>query len=119
VLGNRLPRAPKNQGYASINYAAALNDGMDWYAGADYVYVGGKFVESSNLVSTGSQELVNARVGMKKENLRVELWAKNILDNDTPDAVFPSFDYDTFTSRAITIALPKKATFGVRMNYQF
>ncbi len=119
VTGNRLPRAPRDQGYASLSYAGPLNDGMDWYAGADYVYVGAKFVESSNLVSTGSQELVNARIGMKKEKLSVELWGKNILDNRAPDAVFPSFDYDTFTSRAITIALPKKATYGVRMNYQF
>ncbi len=119
VTGNRLPRAPKNQGYASISYAAPLNDGMDWYAGADYVYVGAKFVESSNLVSTGSQELVNARIGMKKDKLSVELWGKNILDNRAPDAAFPSFDYDTFTSRAITIGLPKKATYGVRMNYEF
>jgi iron complex outermembrane recepter protein len=119
VVGNRLPRAPRDQGYVSINYEAPLNDDMSWYAGADYVYVGGKFVESSNLVSTGAQKLANVRIGMKKQSLRVELWGKNIFDDDTPDATFPSFDYDTFTSRAITIALPKKPTFGVRMNYDF
>jgi len=119
VLGNRLPRAPKNQGYASLSYEGPVNDGMDWYAGVDFVYVGPKFVTSANLANTGSQELVNARIGMKKDKLSVELWGKNILDNRAPDAVFPSFDYDTFTSRAITIALPKKATYGVRMNYSF
>ncbi len=119
VNGNRLPRAPRSQGYASISYAAPLNDGMSWYAGADYVYVGGKFVTSANLATTGAQELVNARIGFNRDKLRVELWGKNIFDNDTPDAAFPSFDYDTFTSRAITIALPKKPTFGVRVNYDF
>ena len=92
---------------------------MSWYAGADYVYVGGKFVTSANLATTGAQELVNARIGFNRDKLRVELWGKNIFDNDTPDAAFPSFDYDTFTSRAITIALPKKPTFGVRVNYDF
>jgi len=119
VLGNRLPRAPKSQGYASVSYGAPLNDGMEWYAGADYVYVGSKFVESANLAETGAQELVNARIGWKKDTLRVEVWGKNLLDNDTPDAAFPSFDYDTFTSRAITIALPAKPTYGVRLNYEF
>lgn len=119
VLGNRLPRAPKTQGYASVNYGAPLNDGMEWYVGADFVYVGSKFVESANLAETGAQELVNARIGWKRDTLRVELWGKNLLDNDTPDAAFPSFDYDTFTSRAVTIALPSKPTYGVRMNYEF
>ena len=30
-----------------------------------------------------------------------------------------SFDYDTFTNSAITIGLPKKPTYGVRMNFDF
>jgi iron complex outermembrane receptor protein len=119
VLGNRLPRAPRNQGYAAINYAGQMRNGMGWYAGADYLFIGKKYVTSANLVSTGDQQLVNARIGIENDNLRIELWGKNIFDNDTPDAAFPSFDYDTFTSRAITQGLPRKAMFGVRMNYEF
>jgi hypothetical protein len=33
--------------------------------------------------------------------------------------MFVAFDYDTFTSAALNIGLPTKATYGVRMNYKF
>lgn len=119
VLGNRLPSAPRESGFAALAYRDQLANGMDWYAGADYIFVGKKYVTVANLLDTGDQELVNVRLGIENEKFRVELWGKNILDNDTPDLANASFDYNTFLSQAITIGLAKKATYGVRVNYQF
>ena len=55
----------------------------------------------------------------RKTTWRIELWGKNLLDEDAPDLANQSFDYDTFSNSAITIGLPKKPTYGVRMNYEF
>jgi iron complex outermembrane recepter protein len=119
VLGNRLPKTPKDQGNTTFTYTTQLNDTFDWYVGGSFIYVGGKFPETANLVSTGSQKLVNARLGVENETMKIELWGKNIFDDRTPDQMFVAFDYDTFTSAALNIGLPTKATYGVRMNYKF
>lgn len=119
VLGNRLAQAPRTSGFINGTYTSALNSSMDWYAGADLLYVGGKYVTTANLLSTGSQYLVNARIGIDLENMRVELWGKNILGDETPDQAQKAFDYETFSPVALNIALPKKTTFGLRVNYDF
>lgn len=119
VLGNRLPKTPKDQGNATFNYTSQMNGRFDWYVGGDFIYVGGKFPTTANLVTTGAQKLVNARIGVEDETLKVELWGKNIFNDLTPDQMYNGFDYDTFTPRALNVGLAKKATWGVRMNYKF
>lgn len=119
VIGNRLQQSPKNQGFINGTYTSAFNSSMDWYAGADLVYIGGKYVTKANLLSTGSQHLLNARIGLEMENMRIELWGKNILADETPDQAQKAFDYETFTPTALNIPLPKKTTYGLRVNYNF
>jgi len=119
VIGNRLQQSPKNQGFINGTYTSALNDSMDWYVGADLLYIGGKYVTKANLLSTGSQHLLNARIGIEMENMRIELWGKNILADETPDQAQKAFDYQTFTPTALNIPLPKKTTYGLRLNYDF
>lgn len=119
VIGNVLPRTPNSQGFAGIEYRGQLNNGVDWYIGGEYLYIGRKYVTVANLVKVPGQSLVNGRVGFELDRLRIEAWGKNLFDDDTPDLANPSFDYNSFTSRAITIGLPKKRTYGVRLNYQF
>ncbi|MDG2243226.1 MAG: TonB-dependent receptor, partial [Rhodospirillaceae bacterium] len=119
VTGNRLAQAPRTQGFINGTYTNALNSSMDWYAGADLIYVGGKYVTRANLLSTGSQYLLNARIGIDMADVRVELWGKNILGDETPDQAQKAFDYQTFTPTALNIALPKKTTYGLRVNYNF
>ena len=119
VIGNRLPNAPKTQGNIDASYTRPLNESLNWYVGAEYIYVGSKFAETANLVSTGAQKLVNARLGVSNDVLRVELWGKNIFANKTPDLISVAFDYNSFVGNALQIALPKRPTYGVRVNYKF
>ena len=119
VLGNRLAETPKNQGFINGTYTSALNSSLDWYAGADLLYIGGKYVTRANLLSTGAQYLLNARIGVEMENMRIELWGKNILGDETPDLARKAFDYQTFTPTALNIPLPKKTAYGLRVNYNF
>ncbi len=119
MIGNVLPKTPNQQGFAGIDYRGTLANGMGWYIGGEYVYIGRKYVTVGNYVQTPDQGLLNARIGFEKDAWRIELWGKNLLDEDAPDLANQSFDYDTFTNSAITIGLPKKPTYGVRMNYEF
>ena len=119
VLGNRLAETPRTQGFINGTYTSALNSSLDWYAGADFLYIGGKYVTRANLLSTGAQYLLNARIGVEMENMRIELWGKNITGDETPDLARKAFDYQTFTPTALNIPLPKKTAYGLRVNYNF
>lgn len=120
VTGNRLAQTPRTQGFINGTYTSALNSSVDWYAGADLMYIGGKYVTRANLLSTGAQYLLNARIGVELENnMSIELWGKNITGDETPDQAQKAFDYQTFQSVALNIALPRKTTYGLRVNYNF
>jgi iron complex outermembrane receptor protein len=120
VTGNRLAQAPRTQGFINGTYTSALNSSVDWYAGADLMYIGGKYVTRANLLSTGAQYLLNARIGVELENnMSIELWGKNITGDETPDQAQKAFDYQTFSPVALNIALPKKTSYGLRVNYNF
>lgn len=118
-VGKRLAGTPKTSGNMTARYTSQLNDTYDWYVAGEYIYVGGKYATNANLVSTGAQQLVNARVGVENDDIRVELWGKNILDDDTPPDISRPFDYDSFQTVGLQINMPQKPTFGVRMNYKF
>ncbi len=119
VIGNALPRTPNTQGFVGFDYRGTLPNGMDWYFGTEYLYIGRKYVTIGNYVKAPEQKLVNARIGIENDDWRIELFGKNIFDDDAPDLANPSFDYNTFSSRAITIGLPRKPVVGIRMNYNF
>lgn len=118
-IGNRLSSTPRTSGNVTARYSSELNESLDWYVGGEYTYRGEIFATHANLVSTGTQHLVNARVGIENDDMRIELWGKNILDSDTPEMISRPFDYDSFSSVGLQISLPRKPTFGVRMNYNF
>jgi iron complex outermembrane receptor protein len=118
-IGKRLAGTPKTSGNMTARYTSKLNDTYDWYVGGEFIYVGGKFATNANLVTTGAQKLVNARIGVENDDVRVEVWGKNILDDETIPDISRPFDYDSFQTVALGISMPQKPTFGVRMNYKF
>lgn len=119
VVGNRLPNAPRIQGNLEASYTRALSGSLNWFAAGEYMHIGSKFAETANLLETGAQDLVNARVGVSSENLRVELWGRNLTDDRSPDLVSVAFDYNTFVNNALQVGLAKKRAFGVRASYKF
>jgi len=119
VDGNHLPNAPRTQGNVQAQYTRPLNAQIKWYVSGEYIYVGTKYAETANLLQTGAQELLNARIGLTGERWKAEIWGKNITNNRTPELVSDAFDYNTFVTNAVEIALPQKPTFGLRANYRF
>jgi outer membrane receptor protein involved in Fe transport len=64
VNGNHLPFAPETPADVDVSYTRPLNDRIKWFAGADYIYVGAKYADTANLLQSGSQELMNCRLGL-------------------------------------------------------
>ncbi|MCB2106961.1 MAG: TonB-dependent receptor [Rhodobacteraceae bacterium] len=118
--GNQLPKASKWTWSLSAEYTSNLTDKYDWFGRVDYAHQGKSFVDYSNVAWRGPQEIVNARLGIRSEELTLEGFVTNLLNDDTPPSAEIGNDLFTFAAtNEIRYALPKKRTFGVRAVYNF
>ncbi|MDE0801357.1 MAG: TonB-dependent receptor [Rhodospirillaceae bacterium] len=83
VDGNRAGRFPKWSGNFSSSYTAPLTGDWEWFARGDITYMGKSLVGITNLAYLESYFLVNTRMGIQRENLRVEFYVKNLFNEDS------------------------------------
>lgn len=126
VKGNAHARFPKWSGSLNTAYTASLNDTWDWFVRADASYFGKTFVDVDNLAYCDSYWLANARGGVEKEGVRVELFVKNLFDDDSWAACsrFSEFDLpnDGTTStlyQSIIVAPQNKRQIGIKTAIKF
>ena len=65
-----------------LTLAPAINTGN--YVGSDYIHRGTYYADAANIVASGVAELVNARIGIRKDNFTVELFARSLSDDQSP-----------------------------------
>ncbi|MDX2224971.1 MAG: TonB-dependent receptor, partial [Rhodospirillaceae bacterium] len=75
-------RYPKWQGNFSVGYTDQFRGDWNWFVRGDGAYMGKTFTDFANLSTTSPYWLFNSRVGVEKDDLRVELFVRNLLDED-------------------------------------
>ncbi|MDX2222599.1 MAG: hypothetical protein SFV21_07625, partial [Rhodospirillaceae bacterium] len=86
--------------------------------------MGKTFTDFANLSTTSPYWLFNSRVGVEKDDLRVELFVRNLLDEDKWAGASAFTDFSSqgdlsFARQGILVAPQDKRQFGVRVNYSF
>jgi len=81
--GKRNARFPKWSGSLSSTYTHQLTGPWSAFARGDVSYTGEAPADQCNRATLRDYYLVNARIGVEKENLRLELYVKNLFDEDT------------------------------------
>lgn len=140
VAGNKVPRIPATMASVFLRYERQMRGDWRWYAGGDVSYEGSRYVQIHNLTETGARELVGIRLGIRSDNWDLQLFGKNIFDDDTPvdvlrfidtsTGVLPEYPPDPFTgapnslgaantARAFGIVLPRGSQWGVTARYRF
>lgn len=120
VAGNRTPRAPKHSFNLSSRFTTPVRDGMDFFLQGDLNYKSSRFVQVHNLAIIGPTTKVNIHTGIEWQDVRFDIYVKNLFDNRTPADVTRFFDASTrFMSRAFLITLPKGRQFGAAVSYAF
>lgn len=123
TIGKRLPGAPKISYTLSASYEGKMNDSITAYIGGDYLFRGNYFADAANIASSGASEVFNARLGIRWESMNIELFARNLFNNESPSVAYGTFDptaYPTFASaNAIRVGLPDRRRFGIRANIGF
>jgi iron complex outermembrane receptor protein len=126
LKGRRSSRFPEWSWNLSSTYTGQVNAEWDWFARGDVMFMGEAFAGQSNLATLQSYNLVNARFGIEKDDIRVEIYAKNLFDEDTwrGGAEFTDFSLlpeplFAFNQLGIILLPNDKRTFGLRISLDF
>jgi outer membrane receptor protein involved in Fe transport len=130
IVGKRPPRAPEHQGFVSTRFDGALGNGWGWYVGGDVTYEGSKFAQVHNEIETGDRTYLNLRAGIETDSWSVQLWAKNLTDDDTPLDILRYIDTRGQTSqqllfqsipiaRGFAVTPPRGRQVGLTASFKF
>jgi iron complex outermembrane receptor protein len=126
MKGNSSPRYPEFKGNLGLGYNNALfGTGWDWFTRWDLIYFGEYYVDESNLAKAPDQTLLNARVGIGNDHLRVELFGNNLLDEEAYAAAGRWSDFSipgnfNFPANQGVVVTPQRPRyFGLKLSYQF
>lgn len=122
--GKRQIRYPAWQGNFAVTYTGELNGDWDWFARTDGSYTGKTYVDFSNLASTSPYWLFNTRIGVQSNDLRLEFFIRNLLDEDAWSGAQAFTDFSSqgdlsFARQGILVAPQDKRQFGLRLGYTF
>ena len=126
VKGHRSSRFPEWSGNVSSTYSGTFENGWDWSARADLTYMGEAFAGLTNLATLQSYSLLNLRFSVERDNLRLEAYVKNALDEDYWRSGQEYTDFSrvlsvgfNFNRLGLTLLPQDKRTFGFRAAIEF
>ena len=133
VAGQRSPRVPQHTASLLVRYQRPLTASLLWYGSADWSFESSRYASEDNLIETGDRHLVGLRTGLVLDRWELALWAKNLLDDDTPVDILRFFDgrYKTLASypyqgirpsntpRGFAIPLPRGRQLGATLSWRF
>jgi iron complex outermembrane receptor protein len=126
LRGKRNTRFPEWSGSLSSTYTYKTSGPWSTYVRGDLSYTGETFVDNCNLATMQDFYLFNARVGMEQDNIRVELYVKNLFNEDSwlagnnfGDFSFHGNGFNPLAGAGIVLIPQNKRTVGIRVFYDF
>jgi iron complex outermembrane receptor protein len=126
LRGKRNTRFPEWSGSLSSTYTWQMSGAWSTYVRGDLSYTGETHPDSCNLATSQDYYLLNARVGMESEDIRVELYVKNLTDEETwraasnfGDFSFAGNGFAPLSGAGIVLIPQDIRTVGVRVTYDF
>jgi iron complex outermembrane recepter protein len=131
--GNEFARQPRVTGTLNSTYRRMLSNGWQWSIRGDMSYTGGAWETIANIVKSDDYYRVNARIGVERENLAIELFVTNLFDDNTwnyvsrtivnneaaqsINSILPLGNASFETGLAVEA--PDKRDIGLRVSYKF
>ena len=117
--GNEVENSPEYTASLVASYRDSLTVNYDWYVGGESFYTSGYWVEDSNILRTNSRNIINIRGGIESDDLRVEIYVKNLFNNDDYPSISTTLDRFANLVRTPNASLPDKRRWGIRTKYSF
>lgn len=122
VAGRSVPRFPEYSGSVGASYVRAISDRTSIVLRGDAMYFGDAYVDESNLAQTAAYWLANLRAGIQRDQVRTEIFVKNLFDDDSYLAASRNTDFRTgfdFSQQGVVVTPPRARQFGVRVIAEF
>ena len=123
--GNQSGRYPELMGNASLTFTDNLTADWDFFARGDFMYSGKSWAGwGGNLAYVEGYWLTNLRAGVERENLRVELFVNNALEQDTWAAATRYVDFARsfrfiFNQHGVVVAPQDLRHWGIQVDWSF
>jgi iron complex outermembrane recepter protein len=133
LKGNKLPQTPAHQFIFTAQVTQPVSDDFDFIARSDLSYESKRYSQVDNLNWAGDSYNLNVNLSLESPNWAFSLFARNLLDDDTPAVVTRLLDFNrpifrpnpltgtnqlTFL-RDFTVSAPRKRLFGGSLTYKF
>jgi iron complex outermembrane receptor protein len=130
VSGNTILRTSEWQGNAGARYSAPLRGDTDWYIRGDVAYRGEQFADASNQTIVPDATNVSASVGIRNNRWTIELWGRNLTNEDAPSGAFRDVYFSntlptgvntggTFFPFRYSVSHPRLRQYGITWRMQF
>jgi iron complex outermembrane receptor protein len=126
-MGKSLPLTSKYSFSLSPQFSGKIPGDRDatWFIRGDVNYKSKQFADAANLTWINARTVVNGRVGVTLDNISLEVFATNLLNNKAYTAVAennllePSFALSTKAYGYLNVGLPELRTIGVKASVKF
>ena len=133
LRGKRLPQTPQHQFVLTGQITAPLNDDLSGFLRGDLAYESKRFSQVDNLNWAGDSYNLNVNIGLEGKHWSITLFARNLLDDQTPLVVTRLLDFNRLLTRVnpltglnqttffrdFAISAPRRRQFGVVLGTQF
>lgn len=130
VSGNQILRTSEWQANAGFRWGQPLRGETEWFFRGDVAYRGKQFADASNQTIVPSSTNVNATIGLTNERWSLELWGRNLTDEDAPTGAFRDVYFSntlpsgvntggTFFPFRYSVSHPRRLTYGVTWRMRF
>ncbi|AGH47843.1 TonB-dependent receptor, plug [Sphingomonas sp. MM-1] len=126
IAGNRPPLVSKHTGSVGLRFQHDVTDGWTFFSGLDVIYRSSYFDQVLNLAESGNSTKLNLQVGVHDDDgLRITLYGKNMLGDDSPAGILRYLDFPAPRTptgdyaRAFGITPARKAEYGLTISKSF
>jgi iron complex outermembrane recepter protein len=120
IKGKSIPRAPESSVFVDIDYRTPVGSG-DWkiFAGANINQLSSSFDQVLNFAKTGGSVVVDARLGAQNDRFKVQVYVKNLFDEDAVAQIIRYADADNDLRRNFIAGLRPGRRIGVILTAGF
>lgn len=120
IVGKRIPRAPRSQLFADVDYRTPLGSG-EWsaFAGGNLTVTSTSFAQVHNLAETGDATIVDLRLGVQNDRFKIMGYVKNLFDEDAVQQILRYADANNDLRRNFVAGLRPGRRIGLVLQAEF
>ncbi|CAM3815998.1 TonB-dependent receptor [Litorimonas haliclonae] len=84
IAGKKIPMTSEHQAAIFGDVRVPLNEKLDLFVNANYTYESSKFIQVHNSQETGGTSIFGGKVGVSYNNVRFEIFGRNLFNEKTP-----------------------------------